>query len=165
MRKDRFFVGHVFGYYASILFLLLIFLLIAATAILSVLYTSGVLSIRSGSSTQFSISTASCNSSGVFVGLKNNFNTAAVLSNIYLILPNESLVMVPIGTGGYAIQPKGGMELHSVAYSCLAFNSLSNTNLKFTFNSTETIAYAFGPNYWDNVLLNTNSTSKTVSVP
>ena len=164
MRKDKFFVEHAFGHYSSIFLFLLVFLLIVATAILSVLYTSGVLSIGSSSPVQFSISAAYCNSSGVFIWLKNNFNAAEMLSNVYLILPNESLAMTPIGASGYAVQPKGSIELHSVVYNCPAFNTLANINLKFTFNSTENIAYAFGPNYWDSTLLNTNSTSKTVSV-
>ncbi len=154
MKGKRVIADYRFGHLSSIIFLAMVFILIAAVAILGTLYTAGILNSGNTQQNAFSITNALCNGSGVFLSLKNNLNEPIYISSAKLLVINKTLSLAAGTAFSYALPAEKQIELSSGGYSCPAFNSLPQLDLQIVFNSSSTTVYTFGNNYWTRTLTN-----------
>lgn len=155
MKKEPRALDYKLSRFSSALFLVMIFVLIGAVVILATLYTSGVLNSGNSQVNTFSISNALCNSSGVYVSLKNNLNEMVSVASVQLLGLNRTISLSRNGLAtSYNILGGAQVELSSGAFSCPVFNSLPEVEAQIVFNSSATAVYTFGNNYWARVLTN-----------
>ncbi len=156
--KRKGFADYKFSHFGSVLFLVLIFIFIATIAILGTLYVSGILNVNNSFVRTFSVSSASCNASGTFVGITNDLNQDMVVSEALLETANQSILLVPV-VGNYILPAKGTTEFYSNSYYCPSFDTLSSVDIMVRFSSSSTAVYTFGPNYLDSLLANVGNIS------
>ena len=159
--KRKGFADYRFSHFGSVFFLALIFIFIATIAILGTLYVSGILNVNNSFVHTFSVSSASCNVSGTFVGITNNLNQNVVVSEALLETANQGILLVP-AKGNYVLPAKGTTEFYSNSYYCPSFDTLSSVDVKVSFSSSSTVVYTFGPDYWDSALANVGNISISI---
>jgi hypothetical protein len=159
MVKRGYVADYRFTKTSSVLFLVMIFLLIAATAISATLYTAGVLNAGNSTINPFSVTNASCNDSGIFVSLHSNLNQAVSVSSVELLGLNRTVRFINQNTQqqSFLVSAKAAVPLFSAGYYCPSFNTLKEISLNVVFNSTSTVIYTFGNNYWISLISNNYS--------
>lgn len=165
MRGKRNFVDYRLDHAWSVFSIVIVFALLIAVVILATLYTAGVLRPSGLLVSPFSIGSALCNSSGVFVSLQNNVDQQVSVSSVQLGGVSQTVLFTPAGTGTtpFDIPAGGAVELHSAGYLCPVFNTLPSVQLSIAFNSSVMTTYTFGNNYWYTLLANKGNVSETIS--
>ena len=123
-------------------------LVMITMVVLVTLYATGAFSIRPGE-TPLSISRASCNSSGVFVGISDQLSQSVSVYSAVLSSPIGNLTLA--SNSGYVISPRSSLTFSSNKYTCPSFSTLTGFNVFVDFSSSGSLFYN-STSYWMNVL-------------